>query len=39
MPAYAETSARHSLIREHGERGRAGISAAEPEYGDLEPGQ
>ena len=38
VPAYAETSARHGLIREHAERGRAEIRAAEPEYGDLEPG-
>ena len=35
VPAYAETSARHGLFREHAGRGRA----AEPEYGDLEPGQ
>ena len=39
VPAYAQTSARHGLIREHADRGRAGIRAAEPEYGDLEPGQ
>ncbi len=39
VPAYAQASARHGLIREHAGRGRAEISAAEPEYGDLEPGQ
>ena len=39
VPAYAETSARHGLIREHADHGRAGIRAAEPECGDLEPGQ
>ena len=39
VPAYAETSARHGLIREHADRGQGEIRAAEPEYGDLEPGQ
>ena len=39
VPAYAQTSARHGLIREHADRGRTEIRAAEPEYGDLEPGQ
>jgi len=38
VPAYAETSARHGLIREHAERSQGEIRAAEPEYGDLEPG-
>jgi hypothetical protein len=39
VPAYAQTSASHGLIREHADRGRTKIRAAEPEYGDLEPGQ
>jgi hypothetical protein len=38
VPAYAQTSARQGLIREHTARGHAEIRAAEAEYGDLEPG-
>ena len=38
VPAYAQASARQGLIREHAERSQGEIRAAEPEYGDLEPG-
>ena len=38
VPAYAEASARQGLIREHADRGHAGIGAAEAERGDMEAG-
>ena len=38
VPAYAQTSARQGLIREHADRGRAEISTTEAEHGDLEAG-
>ena len=39
VPAYATHSARQGLIREHADRGHAGIGAAEAERGDMEAGQ
>jgi hypothetical protein len=38
VPAYAETSARQGLVREHVARGHTGIRAAEAERGDFEAG-
>ena len=34
VPAYAQASARQGLIREHADRGHAGIALAEAERGD-----
>ncbi len=39
VPAYAQHSARQGLIREHADRGHAGIAMAEAERGDPEAGQ
>jgi hypothetical protein len=39
VPAYAQASARQGLIREHADRGHAGIATAEAERGDPEAGQ
>lgn len=38
VPAYARTSARHGLVREHADRGLTEISTAEAERGDFEAG-
>jgi hypothetical protein len=38
VPAYAEQSARQSLVREHAERGHTEIRAAEAQRGDFEAG-
>jgi hypothetical protein len=37
-PAYAQQSARLGLVREHADRGRDEITAAEAERGDMEAG-
>ena len=39
VPAYAQASARHGLIREHADCGQAGIRSAEAERGDFEAGE
>ena len=39
VPAYAQASARHGLIREHADRGHTGIRSAEAERGDFEAGE